>query len=62
MNTAAHDAGEMEVFTFGDPEPIDRLRLLDYAEAMFNGKWYEPPYPQEGHQKLMMYCMVTNIT
>lgn len=48
MNAAAHDAGEMEVFTFGEPEPIDRLRLLDYAEAMFNGKWYEPPYPQEG--------------
>ena len=39
---------QVEVFTFGDPEPVSRLQLLDYVEAMFNGRWYEPPYPLEG--------------
>ncbi|WP_284336696.1 phage portal protein [Comamonas sp. NoAH] len=49
MNKAASlGVGEMEVFTFGEPEPMDRMRLLDYAEAMFNGRWYEPPYPLDG--------------
>lgn len=41
-------AGQTEVFSFGEPEPISRLRLLDYVEAMFNGRWYEPPFPLEG--------------
>lgn len=48
---AAADGGgrnEIEVFTFGDPERIERVRLLDYVEAMFNGRWYEPPIPAEG--------------
>lgn len=35
-------------FTFGDPEPVSRLRLMDYVEAMFNGRWYEPPLPLDG--------------
>ena len=42
------DQGQMEVFTFGDPEPMSRMRLLDYVEAMFNGRWYEPPFPVDG--------------
>lgn len=41
-------AGQTEVFSFGEPEPISRLRLLDYVEAMFNGRWYEPPFPLDG--------------
>jgi PBSX family phage portal protein len=41
-------AGHTEIFSFGEPEPISRLRLLDYVEAMFNGRWYEPPYPLDG--------------
>lgn len=45
---ATHNDGEMEMFTFGEPEPVSRLSLMDYAEAMFNGRWYEPPYPLEG--------------
>ena len=44
----AEDQGQMEVFTFGDPEPMSRMRLLDYVEAMFNGRWYEPPFPVDG--------------
>jgi PBSX family phage portal protein len=30
-------------FTFGEPEPIDRASLLDYAQVWSNGRWYEPP-------------------
>jgi capsid portal protein len=30
-------------FTFGEPEPIDRAALLEYAQVWNNGRWYEPP-------------------
>lgn len=40
--------GEAVAFTFGDPEPVSRLRLMDYVEAMFNGRWYDPPLPFDG--------------
>lgn len=40
--------GRLDAFTFGEAEPISRLRLLDYVEAMFNGRWYEPPFPLDG--------------
>jgi len=42
------DGQQVEVFTFGEPEPISRMRLLDYVESMWNGRWYEPPYPLDG--------------
>lgn len=48
MAKAETQGGQVEVFTFGDPEPVNRLRLLDYVEAMFNGRWYEPPFPLDG--------------
>lgn len=48
MAKAETQGGQVEVFTFGDPEPVSRLRLLDYVEAMFNGRWYEPPFPLDG--------------
>jgi PBSX family phage portal protein len=35
-------------FTFGEPEQVPRARMLDYVEAMFNGRWYEPPLPFDG--------------
>lgn len=36
----------IEVFTFGDPEPVmDRREILDSLEAWRNGRWYEPPIP-----------------
>ncbi|MEJ2803151.1 phage portal protein [Comamonadaceae bacterium PP-2] len=42
------DGGRMEAFTFGEPEVIGRVKLLDYIESMWNGRWYEPPLPLEG--------------
>lgn len=46
--TSSDQPAGVEVFTFGEPEPISRLGLLDYVESMFNGRWYEPPFPLEG--------------
>ena len=46
--TTQGDGGAVEAFSFGDPEPVSRLQLLDYVESMFNGRWYEPPLPWEG--------------
>ena len=40
--------GAVAAFSFGDPEPVSRIQLLDYVESMFNGRWYEPPLPWEG--------------
>ncbi len=41
---AARPAADIEAFTFGDPTPImDRAEILNYAECMSNGKWYDPP-------------------
>ncbi|WP_454907593.1 phage portal protein [Variovorax gossypii] len=40
--------GSVSAFSFGDPEPVSRIQLLDYVESMFNGRWYEPPLPWEG--------------
>lgn len=42
------DGGSVNAFSFGDPEPVARIQLLDYVESMFNGRWYEPPLPWEG--------------
>jgi PBSX family phage portal protein len=42
------DSGAVHAFSFGDPEPVARIQLLDYVESMFNGRWYEPPLPWEG--------------
>jgi PBSX family phage portal protein len=42
------DGGSVSAFSFGDPEPVGRIQLLDYVESMFNGRWYEPPLPWEG--------------
>ena len=41
-------AARMEAFAFGDPEPIDRAALMDYAEIWQNGRWYEPPISLRG--------------
>jgi len=42
------DVGSVNAFSFGDPEPVARIQLVDYVESMFNGRWYEPPLPWEG--------------
>lgn len=42
-------AGNIEAFTFGDPTPVlDRREIMDYAECLNAGKWYEPPISWEG--------------
>jgi len=46
--TQAATPARMEAFTFGDPEPISRGSMLDYVEAWFNGRWYDPPIPFDG--------------
>ncbi|MBP8813192.1 MAG: phage portal protein [Laribacter sp.] len=41
--------GQIEAFTFGDPVPVmDRREILDYAECLVVGDWYEPPISWEG--------------
>lgn len=53
--TTAHSGSEqarMEAFSFGDPVPVmDGSEILDYIEAWFNGRWYEPPVSLEGLAK-----------
>ena len=49
---ASAPAARTEAFTFGDPVPVlDGSELLDYVEAWFNGRWYEPPVTLDGLAK-----------
>ncbi|MFZ5548095.1 MAG: phage portal protein [Pseudomonadota bacterium] len=51
---SAPPAARAEVFTFGDPVPVlDGSEILDYIEAWFNGRWYEPPVSFDGLAKSM---------
>lgn len=51
---SAPPAAHAEAFTFGDPVPVlDGNELLDYVEAWFNGRWYEPPVSLDGLAKSM---------
>jgi PBSX family phage portal protein len=43
-----HNTSGIEAFSFGDPEPIDRLALLDYMQVVYNGRWYDPPVMPKG--------------
>jgi capsid portal protein len=44
----------MEMFTFGDPEPVlDQREMLGYSQSTWNGRWYEPPVDQAGLAKSM---------
>ena len=50
--THAGAAARMEAFSFGDPTPVmDGSEILDYVEAWFNGRWYEPPVSLDGLSK-----------
>jgi len=41
-----------EAFTFGEPTPVmDKRDILDYAECIGNGRWYEPPVSFHGLAK-----------
>ncbi|TCP07755.1 PBSX family phage portal protein [Crenobacter luteus] len=45
---ASADTG-IQAFSFGDPTPVlDRREILDYAECLNAGRWYEPPISFEG--------------
>lgn len=45
----AASSTSMEAFTFGDPTPVlDGSEILDYLEAWWNGRWYEPPVNLDG--------------
>lgn len=45
----AAGADSVQAFTFGDPTPVlDRREIMDYAECLNAGKWYEPPISWEG--------------
>lgn len=48
----ASTSAAMEAFTFGDPTPVlEGTEILDYIEAWFNGRWYEPPVTLDGLSK-----------
>ncbi|WP_375292475.1 phage portal protein [Sphingomonas melonis] len=43
------NAGSIETYSFGDPEPVlGGRQLLDMLECWHNGRWYEPPVPLDG--------------
>lgn len=45
----AAGADSVQAFSFGDPTPVlDRREIMDYAECLNAGKWYEPPISWEG--------------
>ncbi|KII36310.1 phage portal protein [Pseudomonas fluorescens] len=48
VDSPESNAGAMS-FSFGDPVPVlDRREILDYAECLNAGLWYEPPVSWEG--------------
>src|SRR5690606_16814561 len=43
----------IEAFTFGEPMPVlSQREVLDYIEAMSNGRYYEPPLSLSGLSKV----------
>ncbi|QCR37036.1 phage portal protein [Nissabacter sp. SGAir0207] len=41
-----------QAFSFGEPTPVmDKRDILDYAECIGNGRWYEPPVSFHGLAK-----------
>ncbi|MDU6412215.1 MAG: phage portal protein [Yersiniaceae bacterium] len=45
-------APQPQAFSFGDPTPVmDKRDILDYAECIGNGRWYEPPVSFHGLAK-----------
>jgi len=42
-------AAAAQAFSFGDATPVlDKREILDYAECIHNGRWYEPPVSFDG--------------
>ncbi|ALV92023.1 MULTISPECIES: phage portal protein [Pantoea] len=52
-NQPAQDASQpFEAFTFGEPTAVlDKRDIMDYAECIHNGRWYEPPVSFHGLAK-----------
>jgi len=48
--TATQQTGDaIEAFSFGEPIPVlSQREVFDYLEAMYNGRWYEPPLSLNG--------------
>lgn len=50
--TAPAAPQQVEAFTFSEPSPVmDKRDILDYAECLGNGRWYEPPVSFHGLAK-----------
>jgi PBSX family phage portal protein len=48
----AATATNLEVFSFGDPEPVlSRRDVIGLLESRWNGRWHETPYPLHGLAK-----------
>ncbi|MDF2496080.1 phage portal protein [Sphingomonas sp.] len=46
---ANDNAGAIQTFSFGEPEPaLGGRQLIDMLECWHNGRWYEPPLPLDG--------------
>lgn len=47
--TVQQPAAAAQAFSFGDATPVlDKREILDYAECIHNGRWYEPPVSFDG--------------
>lgn len=45
-------AQPFETFSFGEPTVVlDKRNMMDYAECIHNGRWYEPPVSFDGLAK-----------
>ncbi len=54
MSDSVDKIDQVEVFTFGDPDPVlDARDILDLTESWWNGEWYEPPVSLAGLIKSM---------
>jgi len=51
---------QAEAFTFGEPTPVmDKRDILDYAECIGNGRWFEPPVSFRGWLKACARLCIT---
>ncbi|HCT7142124.1 TPA: phage portal protein [Klebsiella pneumoniae] len=53
-NQQVHSSQPFEAFSFGEPTAVlDKRDIMDYAECVGNGRWYEPPVSFHGLAKSM---------
>lgn len=52
-NQQVHSSQPFEAFSFGEPTAVlDKRDIMDYAECVGNGRWYEPPVSFHGTAKV----------